>query len=189
MVFCSERAGGGSGVYPPAGGLRIGRGGIPPPRAGNPAEVLPNHFPQKIVLAKPSPHFAPPHCPNTWRAEPRKKNILSFFKRNFIPAKSEMQGVFFFGVAGILASAWGFNMDSAKRKSVFLGERIFRFASADFPPAGGVWGGIRAGFGLGVFAAEFRASKTGASPIKNAIFQKNGPSIFDSMCKKLRQSK
>ena len=108
MVFCSERAGGGSGVYPPAGGLRIGRGGIPPPRAGNPAEVLPNHFPQKIVLAKPSPHFAPPHCPNTWRAEPRKKNILSFFKRNFIPAKSEMQGVFFFGVAGILASAWGF---------------------------------------------------------------------------------
>jgi len=57
--------------------------------------VLPNPFPQKIVLAKPSPHFAPPHCPNTWRAEPRKKNTLSFFKRNFTPAKSEMQGVFF----------------------------------------------------------------------------------------------
>src|SRR3989339_2147120 len=38
---------------------------------------------------------APPHCPNTWRAEPRKKNTLSFFKRNFTPAKSEMQGVFF----------------------------------------------------------------------------------------------
>ena len=52
-------------------------------------------FPQKIVLAKPSPHFVPPHCPNTWRAEPRKKNTLSFFKRNFTPAKSEMQGVFF----------------------------------------------------------------------------------------------
>jgi len=28
---------------------------------------------------------------------------------------------------------------------------IFRFASADFPPAGGVWGGMRVGFGLGVF--------------------------------------
>src|SRR3990167_6687390 len=52
-------------------------------------------FPQKIVLAKPSPHFAPPHCPNTWRAEPRKKNTLSFFKRNFPPAKSRKQGVFF----------------------------------------------------------------------------------------------
>src|SRR3989344_9045542 len=63
---------------------------------GKSAEVLPNPFPQKIVLAKPSPHFAPPHCQNTWRAEPRKKNTLSFFKRNFTPAKSEMQGVFFF---------------------------------------------------------------------------------------------
>src|SRR3989344_4852854 len=28
--------------------------------------------------------------------QPRKKNTLSFFKRNFTPAKSEMQGVFFF---------------------------------------------------------------------------------------------
>jgi len=38
---------------------------------------------------------SPATCPNTWRAEPRKKNTLSFFKRNFTPAKSEMQGVFF----------------------------------------------------------------------------------------------
>jgi len=37
-------------------------------------------------------------------------------------------------------------------------------------PLGG--GGMRAGFGLEVFAAEFRARKPGASPIKNAIFQK-----------------
>ncbi|MDO8686589.1 MAG: hypothetical protein Q7K11_00060, partial [Candidatus Berkelbacteria bacterium] len=40
-------------------------------------------------------------CPNTWRAEPRKKNTLSFFKRNFTPAKSKMQGVFF--LSGLLA--------------------------------------------------------------------------------------
>ncbi len=66
-----------------------------PPAGGKSAEVLPNPFPQKIVLAKPSPHFVPPHCQNTWRAEPRKKNTLSFFKRKFTPAKSEMQGVFF----------------------------------------------------------------------------------------------
>jgi len=59
------------------------------------AECFAKSFPQKIVLAKPSPHFAPPHCPNTWRAEPRKKNTLSFFKRNFTPAKSRKQGVFF----------------------------------------------------------------------------------------------
>ena len=38
--------------------------------------------------------------PNTWRAKPRKKNTLSFFKKKSTPAKSEMQGVFFlFGVA------------------------------------------------------------------------------------------
>ncbi|MBP7819415.1 hypothetical protein KA036_01095, partial [Candidatus Gracilibacteria bacterium] len=30
-----------------------------------------------------------------------KKNTLSFFKRNFTPAKSEMQGVFF--LSGLLA--------------------------------------------------------------------------------------
>src|SRR3989338_927284 len=59
------------------------------------AENFAKSFPQKIVMAKPSPHFVPPHCPNTWRTEPRKKNPLSFFKRNSTPAKSEMQGVFF----------------------------------------------------------------------------------------------
>src|SRR3989344_7240864 len=44
-------------------------------------------FPQKIVLPKLRPHCSAT-CPNTWRAEPRKKNTLSFFKRNFTPAKS-----------------------------------------------------------------------------------------------------
>jgi len=52
-------------------------------------------FPQKIVLPKLRPHCSAT-CPNTWRAEPRKKNTLSFFKRNFTPAKSRNQGVFFF---------------------------------------------------------------------------------------------
>ena len=51
-------------------------------------------FPQKIALPKLRPYCSAT-CPNTWRAEPRKKNTLSFFKRNFTPAKSEMQGVFF----------------------------------------------------------------------------------------------
>jgi len=64
-----------------------------------------------------------------------------------------MERTFFFGVlpSKYSGSAWSFNADSAKQKSIFLGERIFRFASALFPPAGGVWGGMRAGFGLGVF--------------------------------------
>jgi len=46
-----------------------------------------------------------------------------------------------------------------KAKIFFLGERIFRFASADFPPAGRVWGGMRAGF-------EF-AKKIFESPISS----------------------
>ena len=61
------------------------------------AEAKQNPFPPaKIVFALPRPHFAPPPCPNTWRTEPRKKNTLSFFKKKSTPAKSEMQGVFFF---------------------------------------------------------------------------------------------
>jgi len=41
-------------------------------------------------------------------------------------------------------------MQTRQGETICLGERI-RPASADFPPAGGVWGGMRAGFGLGVF--------------------------------------
>ena len=32
------------------------------------------------------------------------------------------------------------------KKQFFWGKRIFRFASASIPPAGGVWGGMRTGF-------------------------------------------
>jgi hypothetical protein len=48
-------------------------------------------------------------------------------------------------------------MRTRQGETICLGEWI-RPASADFPPAGGVWGGMRAGFGLGVFgnsAAKF----------------------------------
>lgn len=41
------------------------------------------------------------------------------------------------------------NADSAGRNNVSGG--MDSPCSADFPPAGGVWGGMRAGFGLGVF--------------------------------------
>ena len=49
---------------------------------------------------------SPATCPNTWRAEPRKKNTNSFFKRNFTPAKSEMQGVFFLSGLPSRARRW-----------------------------------------------------------------------------------
>ena len=41
-------------------------------------------------------------------------------------------------------------MRTRQGETICLGEWI-RIASADSPPAGGVWGGMRAGFGLGVF--------------------------------------
>jgi hypothetical protein len=41
-------------------------------------------------------------------------------------------------------------MRTRQGETIFLGEWI-RLASAIFPHAGGVWGGMRAGFGLGVF--------------------------------------
>ena len=41
-------------------------------------------------------------------------------------------------------------MRTRQGETICLGEWI-RPASADFPPAGGGWGGMRAGFGLGVF--------------------------------------
>jgi len=42
-------------------------------------------------------------------------------------------------------------MRTRQGETICLGEWI-RLASADFPPAGGVWGGMRAGFG---FAKSF----------------------------------
>ena len=45
----------------------------------------------------------------------------------------------------------GFNADKAKRKSVFLGERIFRFASTDFPSAGGFGEECGRDFVFGIF--------------------------------------
>ena len=33
----------------------------------------------KIVLPKLRPHFVPPHCPNTWRAEPQKEKCPFHF--------------------------------------------------------------------------------------------------------------
>jgi len=71
----------------------------PPPRGQmqrqKSAEVLPNPFPQKNSLAKPSPHFAPPTARILGGQNPERKNTLSFSKRNFTPAKPEMRGVFF----------------------------------------------------------------------------------------------
>src|SRR3990167_8056009 len=80
-------------------------------------------FPQKIVLPKLRPHCSAT-CLNTWRAEPRKKNTLSFFKRNSTPAKSRKQVVFF--LSGLPSEArrwWG---DSSSVRSRFKPPRAPR---------------------------------------------------------------
>jgi len=41
-------------------------------------------------------------------------------------------------------------MRTRQGETICLGKWI-RLASADFPPAGGVWGGMRAGFGIASF--------------------------------------
>src|SRR3990167_1361182 len=50
----------------------------------------------------------PPHCPNTWRAEPQKENCPFHFRKNPPPRKSEKQGTFFlFGVAELSEAVAG----------------------------------------------------------------------------------
>ncbi|MBU4350763.1 hypothetical protein L6250_01355, partial [Candidatus Parcubacteria bacterium] len=45
-------------------------------------EVLPNPFPQKIVLAKPSPHFAPPPA-RILGGQNTKEKCPFLFRRNW----------------------------------------------------------------------------------------------------------
>ena len=49
-------------------------------------------------------------------------------------------------------------MRTRQGETICLGERI-RPASADFPPAGGVWGGMRAGFGNSAATSESKQIK------------------------------
>src|SRR3989344_6760651 len=58
----------------------------------NSAEVLPNPFPQKIVLAKPSPHlnsvsFSPRRNPTSLSPPPYRKN-----KKEIAPNQNRMRG-------------------------------------------------------------------------------------------------
>src|SRR3990167_1477596 len=95
--------------------------------------------------------------------QPQKEKMFLAFRICARPIFSENgKDIFLFGVlpSKYSGSAWGFNTDSAKRKSFFLGERFFRFASTDFPPAGGVWGGMRAGIPIRFFGKIFAATNS-----------------------------
>ena len=65
-------------------------------------------FPRKTDFRFAESVLKPHALPEYLEGRTPKKNVLSFFKKNFTPAKSEKQETFFFGVAGVLASARGF---------------------------------------------------------------------------------
>ncbi|MFA6130639.1 MAG: hypothetical protein WC730_00015 [Patescibacteria group bacterium] len=65
------------------------------------------------ILSSPKNSFAKTssalfrHLPEYLEGRTPKKNVLSIFKRNFIPAKSKKQETFFFGVAEALRGSGG----------------------------------------------------------------------------------
>ena len=76
------------------GAEKIWRIGIPSPRK------IDFRFAESVL----KPHALPEYL----EGRTPKKNVLSIFKKKFTPAKPKKQETFFFGVAGVLASAWGF---------------------------------------------------------------------------------
>src|SRR3989338_1287455 len=64
------------------------------------AEVLANPFPKKLLCQNFVRIEAPPHCPNTWRAEPQKEKCPFHFRKNHPRENQKKQGTFFlFGFA------------------------------------------------------------------------------------------
>jgi len=76
-------------------------------RAGNQPKFWQILSPENS-FAKTSSAVKPHALPEYLEGRTPKKNVLSIFKKKFTPAKSKKQETFFFGVVGVLASAWGF---------------------------------------------------------------------------------
>src|SRR3989344_9050763 len=66
----------------------------------NSVSVLPNPNPQKNSLAKPSPHFAPPHCPNIFTGRTPKRKMSFPFSEKIHPREKEncKEHFFFLGL-------------------------------------------------------------------------------------------
>ena len=81
----------------------------PPPAGGKSAEAKRKILsPRKIDFRFAESVLKPHALPEYLEGRTPKKNVLSIFKKKFTPAKSRKKETFFFGVAGVLASAWGF---------------------------------------------------------------------------------
>ncbi|HBK34263.1 TPA: hypothetical protein DDZ06_04585 [Candidatus Uhrbacteria bacterium] len=80
-----------------------------PPAGGKSAEAKRKILsPRKTDFRFAESVLKPHALPEYLEGRTPKKNVLSIFKKNFTPAKLKTQKTFFFGVAGVLASAWGF---------------------------------------------------------------------------------
>ena len=117
------------------------------------SEVMTSHAPRAWWLETES--YAPrkPHALASTPATPKEKTLPCISDLAGVKFLLKKERVFFFrgSALQVFGQCVGLQCGLGKAKIFFLGERIFRFASTDFPPAGGVWGGMRAGFGLGVF--------------------------------------
>jgi len=80
-----------------------------PPAGGKSAEAKRKIlFPRKTDFRFAESVLKPHALPRNFLGRTQKKNVLSIFKKKLTPAKSKKQEIFFFWVAGVLASAWGF---------------------------------------------------------------------------------
>src|SRR3990167_7398937 len=77
-------------------------------RAGKFSRGFAKSFSPENSFGKTESVLKPHALPEYLEGRTPKKNVLSIFKKKFTPAKSKKQETFFFGVAGVLASAWGF---------------------------------------------------------------------------------
>src|SRR3989344_1561025 len=102
---------------------------LPPPLAKSESvEVLRKPFPQKNASAKPSPHCSAT-CPNTWRAEPKRKMSFPFSRKISPPPNQESKRHFSLGLP---SEARQWRNDTSVRFSFELprtrGVRISQFA-------------------------------------------------------------
>ena len=92
--------------------------------------------------------------PTHWRVrqQPRKKNTPCISDLAGVKFFLKKERVFFFrgSALQVFGQCVGLQYGLGFAKTIFWGKG-FSKTSTDFPPAGGVWGGMRAGFGLGVF--------------------------------------
>src|SRR3989338_1398083 len=80
----------------------------PPPAGGKIRRGFAKSFPPENSFGKTESALKPHALPEYLEGRTPKKKDLSIFKKKSTPAKSTKQETFFFGVAGVLASAWGF---------------------------------------------------------------------------------